>query len=181
MKYKVGDKVRIREDLEINKAYSGLFFNDDMNRFKRDIATIIICFENGYYKIDLDGAHWLWNDELLEPCIELNKEHFAKEIIEIVISRGSAMIAVMEETGMLCGCTDINCQECLFKNENCREARKKWANSEYIEPKPPIKLTQFEYDLLRTNEQSHDKKIRDFKTYLNMKEVGHYKGVLIGI
>lgn len=50
-----------------------------------------------------------------------------------------------------------------------------WLGEPYKKPK--IKLTKFEYDLLRTNDQSHDRTIGSYATYKNMHEVGYYKDV----
>ena len=65
----------------------------------------------------------------------LNKERFAKEIIEIAC-RGQHMAVV---NGKPTTCYDIvDCKECIFYNNNNRRcnnnAIKEWANSEYVEP-----------------------------------------------
>ena len=65
----------------------------------------------------------------------LNKEKFAKEIIEIAC-RGQHMAVV---NGNPTTCYDIvDCKECIFYDNNNRRcnngAIKEWANSEYIEP-----------------------------------------------
>lgn len=40
MKYKVGDKVKIREDLEVDRRYNKCLFIEDMEKYKGKIATI---------------------------------------------------------------------------------------------------------------------------------------------
>lgn len=69
----------------------------------------------------------------------LNKEKFAKEIIEIVTSDDNNELAIDKFTKKLCKCNDLihGCEECLFRGD-CQVLRNKWANTEYIEP---IKLT----------------------------------------
>ena len=65
----------------------------------------------------------------------LNKEKFAKKIVEIACERQG--IAVVK--GKLTTCHDmIDCKECIFYDNNNRKcnngAIKEWANSEYVEP-----------------------------------------------
>ena len=66
MKFKVGDKVRVKEDLNLyNDAVS------EMLKYKGDIATIMKVFEsNNCYKINIDNFGWLWTDEMFEPVEE---------------------------------------------------------------------------------------------------------------
>lgn len=65
MKYKVGDKVRIREDL-IEKQYDGLRFVPSMAQYKGKVATITDILWNDCYTIDLDGKDWHWTDGMFE-------------------------------------------------------------------------------------------------------------------
>lgn len=51
----------------------------------------------------------------------------------------------------------------------------KWLKQPY--KKPIYKLSRFEYDLLRTNNLSHDKKLKDFATYENLREIGYFKDI----
>lgn len=50
----------------------------------------------------------------------------------------------------------------------------KWLFEEY---KEPIKLTRFEFDLIDTNNQSHDRTFESYATYKNMMGRGHFKNV----
>ena len=62
----------------------------------------------------------------------LNKEKYAKEIINIACSGDS----IGMRNGILCSCDTINnCKHCDFYNEKilCEEVIKEWANSEYKE------------------------------------------------
>ena len=63
----------------------------------------------------------------------LNKEKYAKEIIDIACNGDS----VGMRNGILCSCDTINnCKHCDFYNEGilCEEVIKEWANSECKEP-----------------------------------------------
>ena len=64
-----------------------------------------------------------------------NREKFAEKILDIACS-GDA-IAVNKVTLEPIACHGTACEECLFNfngDEFCRNRRKKWANSEYVEP-----------------------------------------------
>lgn len=67
MKYKVGDKVRIREDLVEEKQYDGdICFVPSMAQYKGKVATITDILWNDCYTIDLDGKIWHWTDGMFE-------------------------------------------------------------------------------------------------------------------
>lgn len=72
MKYKVGDRVRIREDLQPNVEYEGYYFVPDMGDFKGEIATVIKVYGDGY-RINEDGGDWKWTDKMFEP-VEFTKK-----------------------------------------------------------------------------------------------------------
>lgn len=45
------------------------------------------------------------------------------------------------------------------------------------EHKEPIQLKQWEKDLIRTNNMSHDREFRSFNAYQSMKVIGYFKGI----
>jgi hypothetical protein len=59
--YRVGDAVRIREDLCGCEHYNGLFCNDDMARHRGESAIITAVRNVDRYKIDVDDGAWSWN------------------------------------------------------------------------------------------------------------------------
>lgn len=68
MKFKVGDKVRVRGDLVLNHTYGNYFFVSIMEKFKGKIVTIIsVC--NNRYEIEEDNKRYYWTDEMLEPNV----------------------------------------------------------------------------------------------------------------
>lgn len=86
----------------------------------------------------------------------LNKEKFAKEIVEIACERQG--VAVVK--GKLTTCHDVlNCKKCDFYDPatmacNSKFTTKEWANSEYVEPPvdwskvavdTPILVRDYEY------------------------------------
>lgn len=62
----------------------------------------------------------------------LNKEKYAKEIIEIACNGYSLG---KHKNGELCSCDSVKCSQCEFhkEGENCATILQKWANSEYEE------------------------------------------------
>ena len=66
MKYKVGDKVKVRNDLVVDKTYgNGVWFRSDMARYKSQIVTISKV-EDYFYNIKEDRYCWSWVDEMFE-------------------------------------------------------------------------------------------------------------------
>lgn len=59
----------------------------------------------------------------------LNKEKFAKEIIEIATNGNSNDIAVVD--GKPCVCGNTRCKDCDFNASTCGKELNEWANSEY--------------------------------------------------
>lgn len=79
MKYKVGDKVRIREDLVIGGNYGGSVAVDDMTDIGGNVVTIERVGNLGYY-IEEDPDGYCWTDEMFEPVEEMS----AIEALEIL-------------------------------------------------------------------------------------------------
>ena len=68
MKHKIGDKVKIREDLVVNKCYGIDTFVEDMEKFKGKEVTIFdITYEAGReYRIEEDEGAYFWTAEMFE-------------------------------------------------------------------------------------------------------------------
>lgn len=91
MKYKVGDKVRVRRDLEENKTYGGWDALEDMVKMRGEIVTIKRVRSSAY---ELEEKGLMWTDEMFEGLVE--EELTAEEAIRIL-------------GGM---CRDFSCCEC---------------------------------------------------------------------
>ena len=100
----------------------------------------------------------------------LNKEKYAKEIIDIACNGDS----IGMRNGILCSCDTINnCKYCDFYNEEilCEQIIKEWANSEYKEREidwskvpvdTPILITYSCYTLKRHFAKYYNKTIYSY-------------------
>lgn len=73
MKYKVGDKVRIREDLVTGVNYGCSVAVDDMIDMAGSVVTIESVGSIGYY-IEEDPDGYCWTDEMFEQVEEMSVE-----------------------------------------------------------------------------------------------------------
>lgn len=76
MKYKVGDKVKVRSDLKCEEYYGGITFNFEMNKFKGMEITIARVNYGGYYEV-LETPY-NFTEEMLEPVEEMSAEEATK-------------------------------------------------------------------------------------------------------
>ena len=64
MKYKIGDKVLVRPDLEEGKTYGDEVVMSDMLFFRGKIVTIKHIDHPNCYRIKEDPDQWHWTDEM---------------------------------------------------------------------------------------------------------------------
>ena len=87
MKYKVGDKVRIREDLVTGGNYGGSVAVDDMTDMGGSVVTIERVGEvHGYY-IKEDPDEYCWTDEMFDPVEEMSAIEALEILSEICIGQ----------------------------------------------------------------------------------------------
>ena len=79
MKYKVGDKVKVRSDLEKNKGYGGWYASESMVKMRGEIVTIRGVGSSAY---ELEENDLMWTDEMFEGLAE--DELTAEEAIKIL-------------------------------------------------------------------------------------------------
>lgn len=77
MKYKVGDKVRVRSDLKACEQYGANIATNSMERLAGKIVTISRV---GYAHYLVEGMNYNWTDEMLEPVEEMSAEELVKII-----------------------------------------------------------------------------------------------------
>lgn len=88
-RYKVGDVVRIREDLTVGNKYGGLTYYDGMQREVKEKGNVVTIAEAG---ADLSGVFWYtfegygfsYSDEMIKESIEdeelIKFEAFLREV-----------------------------------------------------------------------------------------------------
>nr|DAH61923.1 MAG TPA: hypothetical protein [Bacteriophage sp.] len=97
-----------------------------------------------------------------------NKEKFAEKILDIACS--DSRIAVDKATSELTTCFKLACKDCLFNfrdGGSCRDARKKWTNSEYAEPSVDWSKVAVDTPILVNDSNDHGWVKRYFAKYEN--------------
>ena len=97
MRYKAGDKVRVRKDLKERMGYGCQRFVDSMKKQMGKIVTISNVVDDRYYYIQEDNYNW--TDEMFEP---VEDELTAEEAIRFKCEM----------------CESISCSECKFSRVN---------------------------------------------------------------
>lgn len=95
MKFKVGDRVRVRKDLKYSNFYGGVRVNDEMVNNKGKILTII-GIDNGAYL--MEGSQWFWTDEMFESK-EYTYEDLKKSPIGTKITFENGEVLVKDDDG----------------------------------------------------------------------------------
>ena len=108
MKYKVGDKVRIRKDLVMGGNYGDSVAVDDMVDMGGNVVTIERVGNLGYY-IEEYPDGYCWTDEMFEPVEEMS----AIEALEIL-----AEICMKQYTCSKCPI------QCIDRQKTCVSIRK---------------------------------------------------------
>lgn len=67
--YKIGDRVKIRKDLEDFKKYGSDSVVPPMSEYCGQEATITNLISHGY-EIDIDNNKWGWTDEMFEGLVK---------------------------------------------------------------------------------------------------------------
>lgn len=98
MKYKVGDKVRVRKDLNVSTYYGGYGVRSEMLDKVGHVVTIEKLLSNCYL---IDECGYIWTDEMFEGLVE--DELTAEEAIKIQAEM----------------CTNIACKDCAINKIRC--------------------------------------------------------------
>lgn len=95
-KFKVGDKVRVRSDLNVGEYYGGLFFVEGCMRGIEAIISKVL--KNGV--IRLSTSNYLWTSEMLEP-VSMTKEEWLIALIKgaVGVQSGSPSIRYYYKNG----------------------------------------------------------------------------------
>lgn len=94
MKYKVGDKVRIRSDLKIGEEYGGIIFLDEMAKVKGQIVTIKKTnnYEKCYVMKETEFDLW-YAEEMVEDV----EENIIRNTIDKLLSNPSVIIGELAQ------------------------------------------------------------------------------------
>ena len=65
-KFKVGDKVKVIEDLKGNHRYDNLFAASEMEQYRGMTGVINKVDTDGHYKLDITNGKFFWSDSMLE-------------------------------------------------------------------------------------------------------------------
>lgn len=119
MKYKVGDKVKVRSDLKCEEYYGGITFNFEMNKFKGMEITIARVNYGGYYEV-LETPY-NFTDEMLESVEEMSAEEAVRLYAKMCKHRNCGVCPVYEKSGE-CGCEEF----AINHPEEVIESLKQW-------------------------------------------------------
>ena len=126
MKYKVGDKVRVRKDLVPNSEYGGVCYVEFMDKFK-DKECVITNMDDTSYRIN--NSEFWWTDEMLEPVNENALLKYALEKLGMTkgelmdemnrdkedIEKAKEMVKLNKDTQAYCDSFERVCQGCKVK------------------------------------------------------------------
>ena len=72
-KFKIGDKVRLRDDLKVGEKYGEVSFSSSMNKLKGKELTIEGMSLKGNYEIE--ESYFFLSDEMLEKVNDVNTDN----------------------------------------------------------------------------------------------------------
>lgn len=135
MKYKVGDKVRVRKDLENGIKYGVTGVTEEMTKLKGRIVTIK---EVNEYTYRIKEMTYVWTDEMFEPVIT-NWDKVKEEIeLDVENTFGNMICKAINKIRDEKTCLrndNRNCEECKrwlklpYKESILDEAEKKYLSN----------------------------------------------------
>lgn len=107
MKFKIGDKVRIRKDLKEGNDFN-LYVTDDMEELAGKIVTITKVWENdgGRYYIKEDMYNYIWSEDMFENSTKPTKEELFKMPLGTIIKTDRDCNNVLVKVGENDFCND---------------------------------------------------------------------------
>lgn len=79
---KVGDVVKIREDLVDGENFPSCYFTGRMKQYRGMSATIIQEYDYGCYGLDVDNNRWYWDVGMFD--LNYTKYHRLEEFLRCI-------------------------------------------------------------------------------------------------
>lgn len=121
MKYKVGDKVKVRENLPLYmKAHCVSTFSPETLKYNGMIVTVSEV-KKDQYKIEEDKGFYDWYEDMLEPVEEMSAEEAIRLYAKMCKDSNCDVCPVYEKSGK-CGCEEF----AINHPEKVIESIKQW-------------------------------------------------------
>jgi hypothetical protein len=121
VKYKVGDKVKVRENLPLYmKAHCVSTFSPETLKYNGMIVTVSEV-KKDQYKIEEDKGFYDWYEDMLEPVEEMSAEEAIRLYAKMCKDSNCDVCPVYEKSGK-CGCEEF----AINHPEKVIESLKQW-------------------------------------------------------
>ena len=96
MKFEIGDKVKVKNNLITGKLYGTQSFVCNMEKYKSKIVTIRNVYAH-FYEIEEDRGVWYWTDEMFENEKQYTYEDLKKSPIGTKVTFENGEVLVKDE------------------------------------------------------------------------------------
>lgn len=130
MNLKVGDKVRIKDNVE--ECEFG--YTSSMLKYIGGIATIMKINYEDEIELDIDNQTFSWSENVLELINDVKMKR-----IDYILNAKDNIQAILDETILDCNICPSSCEDC---NGDCEFYYKKYLNEEIEVDKSKLKLVE---------------------------------------